>query len=187
MTGVYYMEKIERLTLGLKDSDREANASRLDHVFTLLSEALSNTLILSMLVKGKSIGDVYQRRLDATWEHIKRLGMRIAQLGREPNMNPRRRQAGESVPNSRDVNLISLVRADLEREDGICSEIRKLIRVIQAGDDWSSVALLVEILIHREELVHQLENFLDDPVLEHIWEEDMKMEGKKSKASTPMH
>lgn len=180
--GVKNVGKLS-LTLGLKESEREAGRACLDQVFSALSSILAGTLILSLLAKGKIVEETYRRKLDITWEQVKLLGLRIVQLGGRPTMEAN--QMYRLAEKNSGGNLFDLIMEDLSMEDRFCAKVRELIGTVPAGD-WSSAALLTDILSQREEIVHELDNTMDDPILEHIWEEDMSMKGKKSRHS-PFH
>jgi len=183
------MQRGKIITLGLKSEEIESNIEKLDQVFCSLSLVLGNNLLLSWLTKGGRMGELYRKKLDLTWEHINRLGLRIVHLGTNPTLNPIQQQQKSLVSQEGGTSLSAVVKIDLRAEDRICTGIRNNIGSLQTGADWSSLTLLGEILIQREELIHQLETIFEyDSVLEHIWEdEEMNMNPGRQKPQSPMH
>lgn len=167
----------QKLTLGLSEKDKNASIAELEYVLKRLFPALTRNMKLAWLTKGRTIGETYLRKLDLNWNQINRLGWRLTCLGAEPVLNGKDSSASGLKGRK---NLHVLVREDIQLEGDICAGIRSALEKLRSGPDWSSITMLGEILIQREETVHQLESFLDEPVLEYIWEdEEMQMSSDK--------
>lgn len=167
--------RIQKLSLGLTQGEKQASIAKLAEVMASLIQVLSRNLQIYWLTRGKSIGVLYQRKLDLTWIQVKDLGVRIAGLtamregGREKNADFFLRE----------TTLQALIIEDLRQEDKLCAQIREHLTKLHGDKDWSSMYLLQSILAQREELVHELETILDDPILEYIWEDEKMRMGKK--------
>ncbi len=172
----------KRLSLGLREEERRESVSRLNQVFCSISLLLPAALQLYWLSLGRRQGELYKDKLDLSWRQLQHVGLRIIALGGEPSLSPREQEEKEEFGISQGKSWVDLVGSDFQAEDQLCSDIRQHMAVLHRCMDWSSLALLENVLWEREDIIRQLETIMDEPVLEHIWEdEDMTMERKQQR------
>lgn len=184
------MHKIKKITLGLGEKDRSSSTNLLDRVFCSLTLALEANMKLYWQSSGSRPGDLYKQKLDMTWNQINRLGVRITQLGGNPTLASNKQLQKTWIEYSPDLVGFGLMFEDLECEDKLCGHIRESLSIMQRGQDWGSIKLLGEVLVQREEFIHQLETVFEyEPVLEHVWDtEEISMDQEKGKEKNPqMH
>lgn len=177
----------KRLSLGLREEESRESISRLDQIFSSIYLLLPGTMHLYWLSRGRREGVLYKEKLDLSWSQLQQIGMRIFALAGEPTLAPKVQEDKTGSGISAGRSWMGLVARDLQAEDQLCLEIRQHIGVLHGGTDWSTIAVLENILWDREDLVRQLETFMDEPVLEHIWEDEVMVMERKKQREGAMH
>ena len=114
-----------------------------------------------------SLHHLLEEHMEKTFEHIDKVGERIARLGGIPNAHPVTQHEIAYIKHEEEgrYTMRDMLRNDLEHELKIQQKMREQIERAHQLNDFGTVEVLEEILVDREDFGYHLYSVLEDDTL----------------------
>lgn len=114
-----------------------------------------------------SLHELLAEHRNKTFEHIDKIGERMARLGGVPTGHPVTQHELSYIKHEVEgrYTMRDFIRNDLEHELKIQEMLRKQISRAHELNDWGTVEVLEEVLLDREDLGYHLYSVLEDDTL----------------------
>jgi starvation-inducible DNA-binding protein len=163
--------KKEGAGIGLPYEVRHEMALMLDDHMCSLTVALHQYNKHHWLTEGAesflSLHHLLDEHIEKTKKHIDMIGERVARLGGVPTAHPVTQHELSYIKHEVEgrYTMRDFLRNDLEHELKLQDMLRKQIKRAHEPNDYGTVEVLEEVLLHREDLGYHLFSVLEDDTL----------------------
>jgi starvation-inducible DNA-binding protein len=114
-----------------------------------------------------SLHHLLDEHREKTFDHIDKIGERIARLGGIPNSHPVTQHEISYLKHEEEgrYTMRDMLRNDLEHEMLLQQKMRDQINRAHQLQDWGTVEVLEDIVVEREDLAYHLYSVLEDDSL----------------------